>query len=65
MTKNVILTFMEFNKVSEVFPLIICRLLVLMCLLMAVIFCIVNTYVYPIVDPYNHFLLLGQLKYSQ
>lgn len=61
MTKNVILTFMEFNKVSEVFPLIICRLLVLM----AVIFCIVNTYVYPIVDPYNHFLLLGQLKYSQ
>lgn len=61
MTKNVILTFMEFSKVSEVFPLIICRLLVLM----AVIFCIVNTYVYPIVDPYNHFLLLGQLKYSQ
>lgn len=63
MTKNVILTFIEFSKVSEVFP--ICRLLVLMCLLMAVIFCIVNTYVYPIVDPYNHFLLLGQLKYSQ
>lgn len=61
MTKNVILTFMEFSKVSEVFLLIICRLLVLM----AVIFCIVNTYVYPIVDPYNHFLLLGQLKYSQ
>lgn len=61
MTKNVILTFMEFSKVSEVFSLIICRLLVLM----AVIFCIVNTYVYPIVDPYNHFLLLGQLKYSQ
>lgn len=61
MTKNVILTFMEFSKVSEVFLLIICRLLVLM----AVIFCIVNTYVYPIVDPYNHFLLLGQLKYLQ